>query len=120
MLVQHLLRLAWDESPKSKAFRPPGESQPLKVDGMWGPTSQRFLKFFQEEAKRRGANLLLDQRVDPAVSGNSTGAISHSFYTTLALNSARNSRRAGNQDDIAADPGFPAELKRFFYVDWSA
>lgn len=120
LLVQHLLRVAWEDAPASKGFRPPGEKEPLKVDGMWGPTSQRFLKFFQEEAKRRGANVLTDQRVDPAASGHATGAISHSFYTTLALNSARNNRRGGNQGDIAKDPGFPAEIVRFFYVDWSS
>ena len=28
----------------------------LKVDGMFGPQTARFIKFFQEEAIRRGAN----------------------------------------------------------------
>ncbi len=118
LLVQHLLRIAWNDSPISKGFRPPGETKPLTVDGVWGPTSARFLKFFQEEAKRRGANVLLDQRVDPCVSGGAQGSISHTFYTALALNAARNSRQQGNQADIAKDPGFPAELDKYFYVNW--
>lgn len=118
LLVQHLLRIAWRDAPTSKGFRPPGETKPLEVDGVWGPTSARFLKFFQEEAKRRGANVLLDQRVDPCVSGTATGSVSHSFYTALALNAARNSRQQGNQADIAQDPGYPAELDKFFYLNW--
>lgn len=118
LLVQHLLRIAWNDAPSSKGFRPPGETKPLTVDGVWGPTSARFLKFFQEEAQRRGAKVLLDQRVDPCVSGGAQGSISHTFYTALALNAARNSRQQGNQADIAQDPGFPAELDRYFYLNW--
>jgi hypothetical protein len=118
LLVQHLLRIAWNDAPSSKGFRPPGETKPLTVDGVWGPTSARFLKFFQEEAQRRGAKVLLDQRVDPCVSGGAQGSISHTFYTALALNAARNSRQPGNQADIAQDPGFPAELDRYFYLNW--
>ena len=120
LLVQHMLRVAWEDSPLSKGFRPPGETKPLNADGVWGPVSTRFLKFFQEEAKRRGANVLLDQRVDPPVSGTSQGANSKTFYTTLALNSARNARRMATQANIAADAGFPGELVRYLYVDWGA
>src|SRR5215471_8988268 len=53
LLVQHLLALAWIEIPASKGFRPPGEDGPLKVDGIFGPVTGRFIKFFQEEARRR-------------------------------------------------------------------
>ncbi len=118
LLVQHLLRIAWNDSPMSQGFRPPGETKPLEVDGIWGPVSARFLKFFQEEAQRRGAAVILDQRVDPCISGNTSGNVSHAFYTALALNSARNSRQRGNQADIAQDPGYPTELDRYFYVNW--
>jgi hypothetical protein len=118
LLVQHLLRIAWNDAPTSKGFRPPGETQPLSVDGLWGTQSSRFLKFFQEEAKRRGANVLLDQRVDPCSSGSTAGTISHTFYTGLALNSARNSRQQGNQADISKDPGYPVALDKYFYVNW--
>jgi hypothetical protein len=118
LLVQHLLRVAWNDVPTSKGFRPPGETQPLTVDGLFGTTTARFIKFFQEEAARRGANVKQDGQVDPVVSGGPQGAISHSMYTVLAMNSARNSRRA-NQADLSADPGFPAELSRYFFVDWT-
>src|SRR5262245_7068745 len=60
LLVQHLLALAWNDAPKSKGFRPPGETKPLNVDGVFGPVTARFIKFFQEEAKRRGANCAHD------------------------------------------------------------
>jgi hypothetical protein len=118
LLVQHLLRIAWSDAPNSKGFRPPGETQPLNVDGVWGPKSAKYLKFFQEEAKRRGAKVLLDQRVDPCVTGRTRSGISHTFYTVLALNAVRNSRYSGNQGDISKDPGYPAELDRCFFIPW--
>jgi hypothetical protein len=118
LLVQHLLRLAWQTVPASQGFRPPGEKEPLKADGIHGPTTQRFIKFFQEEAKRRGAAVAQDGRIDPAITGASRSSLSQTMYTILALNSARNSR-APQQNDIAADPGFPTELFRHFYIDWS-
>ena len=118
LLVQHLLRLAWNDVPTSRGFRPPGETKPLNVDGLYGPTTQRFIKFFQEEAKRRGANVLLDGKVDPVLSGGPQGSISHSYYTALAMNAARNNR-CPLQADISADPNFPAELLRHFFVDYA-
>lgn len=118
LLVQHLLRVAWEDAPNSKGFRPPTDKEPLKADGAYGPTTQRFITFFQEEAKRRGANVLRDHRVDPVASGASMSGGTHSFYTIMALNAARNSRRGANIGDIGSDPGFPAELKKSFYVNW--
>lgn len=118
LLVQHLLRVAWRDAPNSKGFRPPEDAKPLEADGIFGPTTQRFIKHFQEEAKRRGANVSQDRRVDPVLSGSSSASISKSFYTILAMNSARNSRQTGNQADIAKDPGFPSELTKWFYVNW--
>jgi hypothetical protein len=118
LLVQHLLRIAWTDAGNSKGFRPPGETEPLKADGMFGPKTAKFIKFFREEAVRRGANCATDQRVDPAVSGTSSGGLSGKFYTVLAMNSARNSRQGGNQDDISKDPGFPGELAKHFFINW--
>lgn len=118
LLVQHLLRIAWDDAPGSLGFKPPGEKEPIAVDGLAGAQTARFIKFFQEEAARRGANVARDGRVDPVRSGGPTGAISGRFYTVLAMNSARNSRRRANQADITSDPGFPQELRRHFVIDW--
>jgi hypothetical protein len=118
MLVQHLLRIAWRDVPTSKGFRPPGEEGPLKVDGWFGPKTAKFIKFFQEEANRRGAIVGKDGRVDPVRTGTTVGSISKTFYTILALNSARNSRQAGNQADIQRDPEFKPELRKQFYIDW--
>ena len=119
LLVQHLLRIAWNEVPASKGFRPPGETQPLKADGLFGPTTAKFIKFFQEEAVRRGAKCATDGRVDPVLTGTPTGSISGTFYTILAMNAARNNRQISNQDDIAQDPGFPTDLRKHFYIDWA-
>jgi hypothetical protein len=118
LLVQHLLAIAWTEVPTSKGFRPPGETKPLKVDGIFGQVTARFIKFFQEEARRRGAKCAQDGRVDPVVSGTPTGSISSTFYTILALNAARYSRQGGNMSDISMDPAFPGELRKHFYIDW--
>jgi peptidoglycan hydrolase-like protein with peptidoglycan-binding domain len=118
LLVQHLLRIAWNDVPNSKGFRPPGETQPLKADGIYGPTTAKFIKFFQEEAVRRGANCANDGRVDPVMTGKPTGSISGTFYTILAMNAARNNRQIANQDDIALDPAFPGDLRKHLYIDW--
>jgi hypothetical protein len=119
LLVQHLLAIAWIEIPASKGFRPPGETKPLKTDGMFGPVTARFIKFFQEEARRRGANCAQNSRVDPVTTGKPTGSITGTFYTILALNAARYNRQAGNMNDISQDPGFPAELRKHFIIDWA-
>jgi hypothetical protein len=119
LLVQHLLRLAWNDAPLSKGFRPVGETQPLMVDGVWGPKSTKFLKHFQEECKRRGLVMSTDQRVDPATSGKTRSNISNTFYTILALNAARNSRVA-IQADISQDPGYPVELDKHFFISWGS
>lgn len=118
LLVQHLLRLAWADGGGSKGYRPPGETQPLAVDGIYGPKTGKFIKFFQEEVGRRGTTLTKDGRVDPVRSGGSMGSLSATYYTILALNAARNSRQPGNQGDIAKDPGFPVELMKEFYIQF--
>jgi hypothetical protein len=118
LLVQHLLRVAWRDAPGTAGFRPPGETQPLKADGLAGPKTAKFIKFFQEEALRRGAAVSQDGRVDPVKSGSSFGTISSKFYTILAMNSARNARQTGNQADISADPEFPGDLRKHFFIDW--
>jgi hypothetical protein len=119
LLVQHLLRLAWNDAPASKGFRPASETSPLAVDGVWGPKSAKFLKHFQEECKRRCVQVLSDQRVDPASTGRTRSSNSRTFYTILALNAARNSR-VPVQYDISKDPGYPVELDKCFFIDWSA
>lgn len=117
LLVQHLLRVAWEPAGASPGFRPPGETDPLKADGFFGTKTAKFISFFQEEAVRRGANVKKDGRVDPVASGSSSSAGSHTFYTILAMNAARNAR-CSNQADISTDPGFPAELHKFFFINW--
>jgi hypothetical protein len=47
------------------------------TDGICGPTTNKFIRFFQQDAKRRGANCAQDGRVDPVVSGGSISAGSH-------------------------------------------
>lgn len=118
LLVQHLLRIAWKDVGASKGFRPAGETEPLKADGVYGTKTAKFIKHFQEEANNRGAGVAKDQRVDPVLSGTSSGSVSHKFYTILAMNAARNARQTGNQDDISRDPEFPAELTKSFYINW--
>jgi hypothetical protein len=116
LLVQHLLRLAWRTTPTAAGFRPPGETEPLKTDGMFGPKTGKFISFFQEEAVRHGAKVKQDGRVDPVITGASMSG-GNTFYTVLAMNSARNSRDA-TQADISTDPEYPTELSKSFFVAW--
>lgn len=116
-LVQYFLAVAWEDAPTSKGFRPPGATMPPKRDGIYGPITQKFITYFQEEAKRRGAPVLQDKRVDPVRSGTSTTTLSNTFYTILAMNAASRSRR-GDNHDLKSDPLFPKELMKSFYVFW--
>jgi hypothetical protein len=50
-----------------KGFTPPGQ-QTIKTDGVFGPQTAAYIKFFQEDTNRRisvGGAFLADRRIDP-------------------------------------------------------
>jgi hypothetical protein len=116
LLVQYFLRVAMENGKASKGFVPPGE-KPITIDGQCGGQTNRYIKFFQEEARRRGAAVKQDGVVDPVVTGTVIGSISQSFYTIVAMNSAYRGRRSDDHD-IASDPLFPLDLTKELYIKW--
>jgi len=105
MLVQFLLR----EVYKGPAFDPPlpkpeGE---MKVDGIFGPITKRFLFTFQTDMRKRGGLLSADGRAD-RVRGF-TSSISQTMYTVFFLNIKVNQVRDDFQElHLAKD--IPQEL----------
>jgi hypothetical protein len=117
-LVQLFLRIATEDAPNSPGFKPPGQPM-IEPDGIFGPTTQKYISYFQEEVdRRRNAKLLSrDGIVDPVKSGSARGSLSNTMYTILALNAAMRSRR-GDSYKIENEAKFPSELKKALFIDW--
>lgn len=119
-LVQFFLRAAMEPSPETgTGFIPPGQ-QPISIDGSFGPQTNAYIKFFEEEVKRLNpaTHILLDGRVDP-VPPNSGGysAASGNIYKIYALNLAYFRRRGLQKHlEIGSDPVYPTALNPSLYV----
>jgi len=111
MAVQYLLRVASEASSESAAFQPPGEP-PVKIDGIYGTQTQKYISFFQKEVNRRQNRRLIepDGRIDPVRAGSASSGVTHTFYTIVALNAALRSRR-GNGFKLETDQLLPAGLR---------
>lgn len=118
LLVQLLLKIATETGGGSEGFQPPGEPM-IDVDGVCGPLTQRYIKYFQQEVNRRRNGKLVEQDglVDPVRTGAARSSLSHTMYTILALNAALRSRRS-DTFKIETEPKFPDELKKSLLVDW--
>ncbi len=62
----------------------------LAVDGWIGPVTISWIRRFQEDAKKAGANVLVDSRIDRAF--GQVSSVSQTTYTILLLNSALRSK----------------------------
>jgi len=119
LLVQFFLHAAMlpgrDGGP---GYKPPGE-RPIKIDGMNGPQTIRYIKYFQAEGNRRNPRLptVVDGRVDPIVGGKMFGTVQDEFMTILALNTRyRAVKGYALHADIRQDPDFPPRLIPSLYV----
>lgn len=68
MLVQALFRIwFWETMQVGDDIMPvpPGETEVIKVDGWWGPSTQRYIDHFKQEAIKRGADITSDVVMDP-------------------------------------------------------
>ena len=118
LLVQFFLRRAMDECPTSKGIFPPGE-RPISVDGIAGPQTFRYIKFYQDEDNRRnpGKGVARDGRVDSiGKSGTGIGSISNTLYTIIALNVSYRQRKGIMIADIRKDNLFPQDLTGSLYL----
>jgi peptidoglycan hydrolase-like protein with peptidoglycan-binding domain len=114
LVVQYLLRVAGE----GQGYSPPGEL-PIKIDGIYGSQTQKYISFFQKEVNRRQGRKLVepDGRIDPVRTGTSQSAVTGTFYTVLALNAALRTRR-GDQFKFESDGLFPAELRQSLFLVW--
>jgi hypothetical protein len=109
LLVQYFLKVAFDNG---KAYDPPlvpPAGQPLTVTGMADPITFRWIKDFQEQAKKKGHKNALDGRVDKA-KGTGIGTISHTQYTITFLNLTYKKVRPNDYANIAKAGDCPPDL----------
>lgn len=116
LAVQYLLRVASEAGQGSQPFQPPGEP-PVKIDGIYGTHTQTYISFFQKEVNRRQNRKLIepDGRIDPVRHGLATSAVTHTFYTIIALNAALRARR-NDSFKLETDALIPAELRQKLFL----
>ena len=113
MLVQYLLKRIYQQGQNAN---PPlnqsnGTAQ-LKIDGLYGPKTQKAIEQFQLEMRRNGRNIATDGSVDPERGDSSTASISHTGYTISWLNKYFWLLYPSLAPDLRVDPECPMELKQ--------
>ncbi len=96
---------------KANAFNPPLQPPPgpgMKVDSIAGPFTFRWIKHFQEEAKRRGHPTVTDGQVSPA--NGTLGAIAGKPYTIIRMSVAYFQVRPTDYSNIARAADRPPAL----------
>jgi hypothetical protein len=114
LLVQFFLKIAMQHADRP-GYVPPGQA-PIDVDGSFGPQTQTYIDFFQQEAKRRNPERLpiLDGKIHPLHTPFARRAGPERVHDVYALNRIYQTRRP-HHDNLGADPLFPAGLEALFY-----
>jgi hypothetical protein len=114
LLVQFFLRVAM-ENADSPGYMPPGQTQ-IDIDGHYGPQTQAYIDFFQQEAKRRNPARMpiLDGCIHPVHTPFARPVGPEQVHDIYALNRLYQKRRP-HHDNLGADPLFPADLTPSFY-----
>ena len=116
LLVQLFLRVLTEEGGSEAPYRPPGR-RPLAIDGLCGDDTRAYIRFYQEESRRRFPQAPSpDGKVDPMRSGSIFSSITQKEYMIASLNVGYREKRGDTYLDIGKDPLFPAELKKSFYI----
>jgi hypothetical protein len=118
LLVQLLLRVQMEGGGSEPPYCPPGR-RPLAIDGICGDDTLAYIRYFQDEAKRRFPGIAPppDGKVDPMRAGAIFSGITHKLYMIVSLNIGYRERRGGDLYlDIGKDPLFPAALRQSFYI----
>lgn len=112
MLVQYLLKRIYQQgSNASPPLNQGNGTTQLKIDGIYGPKTQRAIEQFQLEMRRNGRNIATDGSVDPEPGNSATSTISKTGYTISWLNKYFWVLYPWLAPDIGADPECPTELK---------
>ena len=113
MLVQYLLKRVYQQGQNAQ---PPLNQQngtaELKIDGLYGPKTQKAIEQFQLEMRRNGRNIATDGCVDSELGDSATSSISKTGYTISWLNKYFWVLYPWLAPDIRIDPECPAELKQ--------
>ncbi len=116
LLVQLFLRVQTEPGGSEAPYQPPGR-RPLAIDGVCGDDTLAYIRFYQEEARRRFPQAAApDGRVDPMRSGTIFASITHKEYMIASLNVGYREKRGDMYLDIGKDPLFPAGLRKSFYI----
>ncbi len=117
LLVQLFLRVLMEEGGSEAPYRPPGR-RPLAIDGVCGPETLAYIRYYQDEALRRfpGAAPPPDGRVDPMRSGTIIASVTQKKYMIASLNIGYREKRGDLYLDIGRDALFPPGLRKSFYI----
>lgn len=109
LLVQYLLKwlYAKRQDLHYRTLQPP--SEPMKVDGIAGPITFRWIRRYQEGCKAFGASKVVDGKVDRA-SGFGYGPRTGTQYTIINLNSEYGVVCPAYYSNLAAAPDCPPHL----------
>ena len=117
MLVQYLLKRVYQEW--EKRGEPSKGISLLKIDGMYGPQTQRAIEQFQLDVARSGRSIATDGCVDSERGDTAYSSISRTGYTISWLNSTLWMLNPSLASDITRDPECPYELKQAITCDGS-
>jgi peptidoglycan hydrolase-like protein with peptidoglycan-binding domain len=84
----------------------------LKIDGLYGPKTQKAIEQFQLEMRCNGRSIATDGCVDTELGDSATSSISKTGYTISWLNKYFWILYPWLAPDITIDPECPAELKQ--------
>ena len=126
LLVQFLLRTLREDTEengvKYPGFRPPGQD-PIDIDGVFGPQTNKYIRFFDAELNRQragqpeSAKVVTDGRIDPIASGGFYGSLSHKIYKMFLLNTYyAEIKGKPMHEKIYMDTSFPKELAKWLFM----
>ncbi len=110
MLVQYCFKHIWANRSKFNPTLPEPPPGEMKVDGLCGPTTRKWIVEWQFMSRKRGHNVTTDGLVDKA-RGSFISSISKTDYHIVKLNAALKRARPDLHQNIFLDPEAPAELK---------
>ncbi|HEX8098257.1 MAG TPA: hypothetical protein VF507_09485, partial [Pyrinomonadaceae bacterium] len=82
----------------------------IKVDGVYGPVTQRWIWRYQEIERTKGNLVRVDGRID-RFNGRSRGALTGGVFSIVLLNFRFKIADPDNFPDVTDDPECPPELK---------
>jgi hypothetical protein len=105
LLVQFLLKKFYALTPR---LTPPTSG--IAVDGLFGPTTGRWIAQFQLHANQEGVPMAMDGVVDRA-KRDVESSISRTIYAIVTLNATIRTRDEVFFESLPVNPEAPAELR---------